>query len=224
VTAGLTLNSINSQTSGSVTSTLKSYTDYYQIHGTLGAMPEGGHGGPRGEPYIVDGITLSQNGYETTVPLSQTPIGESTSDSVAGGATVNGRWTIKGAYFMMKVGPALRAQFTDRWELTASAGFAGAYAGSTFSGAETFSVAGLPDGTSAGVPELLQSTATEFLMGYYADLTIEWAANDRTAVFGGVSAQQLSDYEQKLSSVTGQLARIDLGMAVGVRGGISIRF
>lgn len=225
VTTGLTLSSISSQTSGSVTSTLNSHTDYYLIHGTLPTeLPTGGHGGPSSAPYIVDGVIVSADGLETTVPLSQTPDAVSDNSTTPGGATVNGRWTIKGAYFMMKVGPSIRAQFTDRWELTASAGFAGAYAGSTYTGAETFTVEGLPEGSVAGVQDIQQSNATEFLMGYYADVTIEWAANDRTAFFGGLSAQQLGDYEQSLSSQTGQLARIDLGTAVGVRGGISIRF
>jgi len=221
ITTGLTLNSISSQTSGSVIATLNSHTDYYGIHGTLGEFPEGGHGGPTGVPYIVDGVIVSPAGMETTVPVSQTPDAVSTDNSVAGGATVNGRWTVKGAYFMMKLGPSIRAQFNDRWEMTASAGFAGAYAGSTYTSAETFTVEGLPEGQLPGVQDILQSEETAFLTGYYADLTIEWAANDRTGLFGGVTAQQLSDYEQKLGDRT---ARIDLGTAVGIRGGITIKF
>jgi len=224
VTTGLTLNSISSQTSGTVTATLNSRTDYYAIDGgTLGTVPEGGLGGPTGVPYVVDGIIISPSGMETTIPLSQTPDAVSDSTSTPGGATVNGRWNIKGAYFMLKFGPSIRAQFTDRWEMTASAGVAGAYAGSTYTGAETFALAGLPDGQVPGVQEIKQSNTSEFLTGYYADLTIEFAANDRTGLFGGVTAQQFGDYEQTLAS-TGQMARIDLGSAVGVRGGVSIRF
>ena len=219
---GLTLNSINSQSSGSVLATLNSRTDYYQIKGTLPSeFPTGGHGGPTGGPYIVDGVILNESGMETTVPISQTPDADSDENAVAGGATVNGRWDVKGAYFMLKLGPSIRAQFSDRWEMTASAGFAGAYAGSTFTSAETFTLEGLPEGQVPGVQDVLQSEETAFLTGYFADLTIEWAANDRTGLFGGVTAQQLSDYEQKLGDRT---ARVDLGTAVGVRGGITIKF
>ena len=221
LTAGVTLNSISSQTSGSVTSTLNSHTDYYAIHGTLGTVPEGGLGGPTGVPYVVDGVIISPSGLETTVPLNQTQDGNSTNNSVAGGATVNGRWTVKGAYFMMKLGPSIHAQFNDRWEMTASAGFAGAYAGTTYTAAESFSVAALPTTVVAGVQDVQQSTDTAFLSGYYADLTIQWAANDRTGLFGGVTAQQLSSYTQKVADRT---ALIDLGTAVGVRGGITIKF
>lgn len=219
---GITLSSIKSETVGAVTSTLNSRTDYYAIHGTLGTVPEGGLGGPSGVPYIVDGVIVSPSGLETTVPLSQTPDESLTSHtSTPGGATVNGRWTVKGAYFMMKVGPVLRAQFNDHWQMTASAGFAGAYAGTTYTSIETFAVAGLPEGQTPGVQDPQQSNATKFLTGYYADLIIEWAANDRTGLFGGVTAQQLSAYEQQLADRT---ARIDLGTAVGIRGGISIKF
>lgn len=219
---GITLNSISSQTSGSVTSTLNSHTDYYALHGTLPAtFPVGGHGGPTGIPYIVDGVIINDSGLETTVPVSQTPDGGSDDNAVAGGATVNGRWTVKGAYFMLKLGPSIRAQFNDRWEMTASAGFAGAYAGSTYTSAETFSVEGLPEGQIPGVQDVVQSEKTAFLTGYFADLTIEWAANDRTGIFGGVTAQQLSNYEQTLGE---RIARVDLGTAVGIRGGITIKF
>lgn len=222
LTTGITLNSINGQASGAVTSTLNSHTDYYAIDGgSLGTVPEGGLGGPSGAPYVVDGVIISPSGLETTIPLNQTPDANSTNNSVAGGATVNGRWTVKGAYFMMKVGPSIRAQFSDRWEMTASAGFAGAYAGTTYTAAETFTVASLPTSQTAGVPTPQQSSETAFLSGYYADLTIEWAANERTNLFGGLTAQQLSSYEQKVAERT---ALIDLGTAVGVRGGISIKF
>jgi hypothetical protein len=40
-------------------------------------------------------------------------------------------------------------------------------------------------------------------------------------IFGGFSAQQLSDYEQKLGD---RRAKIDIGNSVGIRGGVSIRF
>lgn len=221
LTTGLTLNSISSQSSGAVTSTLNSHTDYYLIHGTLGTVPEAGLGGPSGAPYIVDGVTISPSGLETTVPLNQTQDATSKDNSVAGGATVNGRWTVKGAYFMVKLGPSIHAQFTDHWEMTASAGFAGAYAGSTYTATEALTVAGLPSTQIAGIQDPVQSNETAFLSGYYADLTIQWAANERTGLFGGVTAQQLSSYEQKVGERT---ALIDLGTAVGVRGGITIKF
>jgi hypothetical protein len=62
---------------------------------------------------------------------------------------------------------------------------------------------------------------TKFLNGYYADLNLEWAANERTGLFGGFTAQKFDGYDQQ---VNGRTARIDLGSSVGLRGGVSIRF
>lgn len=66
-----------------------------------------------------------------------------------------------------------------------------------------------------------QNSESKFLPGYYADVNVEWRANQTTGLFGGVSVQQLGDYDQ---TVGGRTAKIDLGNAVGIRGGISIRF
>jgi hypothetical protein len=134
---------------------------------------------------------------------------------------VDGRWNIKGAYFMMKLGPTLHVQFSDTWEMTASAGFAGAYAGTTYTAAENFKVTGLPDEITPGVTDVQQSTVAKFVTGYYADLTVEWEANERTGLFGGITAQQLGAYDQ---TVAERVARVDLGSAVGIRGGVSISF
>ncbi len=155
-------------------------------------------------------------GYETTVPLNQTPDESlTTNTSTPGGATVDGRWAIKGAYLMVKLGPSFHVQFNDHWEMSGSAGFAGAYAGSTYSAVETFTVADLPtDGTAtAGVQGIEESAANKFVTGYYADLTIQWTANETTGIYGGVTAQQLSSYEQMVAERT---AKIDLGSTVGV--------
>jgi len=218
-TGGATINSISGQTSGSVTATLNSHTDYYLLHGTPDLAPTGG---PTFGPYVVNGVLVNESGMETTVPVNQTPDESlSTNSATPGGVTVDGRWTVKGAYFMVKLGPSLRAQFNDHWEMTASAGFAGAYAGTTYTAAENFSLSSLPAEVTPGVTDIQQSTTAKFLTGYYADLTVEWAANERTGLFGGITAQQLSDYDQMVAE---RVARVDLGSAIGIRGGVSISF
>ena len=118
------------------------------------------------------------------------------------------------------VGPTVRTQLTDRIGITASAGFAAAYAGPRYTVLETFKVPGMGD-LELKVEDPVGSTQTKFLSGYYADLTVDFLANDRTGLFGGVTAQQLDSYDQQLSNRT---AKIDLGAAVGIRGGVSIRF
>ena len=153
------------------------------------------------------------------MPLAALP-GSSTSSQVVGGTTVNGNWQVKGAYFLMRLGPSVRAQLTQRLGLSASLGVAGAYTGSTYSVIESFAA---PDsgGATISTPDPEKSSTSEFLSGYYADINLDWAVSERTGFFGGLSAQQLGDYDQVLN---GRTAHIDLGNSVGVRGGISIKF
>ncbi|AOS45364.1 hypothetical protein Verru16b_02445 [Lacunisphaera limnophila] len=225
VAAGIALNDISNKAAGTVTSTLRTYTDYYSLNGASAPLNQ------LDNPYVetvfdTDGDGFA-NAYETTVKLNAVPDASKSTDVLtAGGATVTGRWQIKGAYFLVKLGPTVRAQITDRFGITASAGFAGAYAGTRYSASEKFFVAELPgveletqDPVTGA--DTIDSTETKFLTGYYADLNLEWDTNGTLGLFGGVTAQQLDSYDQKLGDRT---AKIDLGSAVGLRGGVSIRF
>lgn len=221
VNAGITLNGINSKVAGTVTSTLRTYTDYYLIPGTQKPIL------PYSAPFTIpllnsDGISVNDNGLEITIPISALPDATKTTlTDLAGGASINGRWQVKGAYFMVKLGPTLRTRLSDSFTLTASAGFAGAYAGTRYSVFESFTVGTGATAIELTVDEPEGSTETQFMTGYYADLSLDWAANDRTGLFGGVTTQQLGNYSQTLG---GRTARIDLGATVGLRGGVSIKF
>jgi hypothetical protein len=219
VMGGVALNGINSKTAGSVTSTLNARTDYYSLAG--GAVPQAPYQAPSFDDYLTStGEVLRTDGLETTVPISAVPDAH-IETSTPGGATVVGNWQVKGAYFMVRVGPTLRTQLSPRFGISASFGLAGAYAGSTYSVVEAFQVPDLPDlkvGTTAGTEANRDS---KFLAGYYADLNFEWAASERTGLFTGVTAQQFDGYDQE---VGGRTARIDLGSAVGLRGGVNIKF
>lgn len=217
--AGLALNGINNKTSGSVLSTLHAVTDYYSLNGQ--AAPAAPYNTSTAAiDYTGSDGQVYQQGYETTVPLGAVPVGERETNDAVGGTTVNGVWQVKGAYFLMRFGPSLRAQITERLGLNASLGVAGAYAGSTYSVVESFAVPNVADLTLS-TPDPEQSSKSKFLNGFYADLNLEWMATERTGLFGGVSAQQLGEYDQTLN---GRTAHIDLGSSVGIRGGISIKF
>ena len=230
-TTGVSLNDINSKANGSILATLRTNTDLYSLNGlplpplvtttdsTTGAITTSAYVAP-GFANLTDntGALIAANGLETTTPINQTPASSSTS-AVVGGTTVNGNWKLRGSYFMVKVGPSLRGQLTERLGFNASLGVAGAYAGTRYSVVETFTV---PDvGRTATTPETEFSDATKFLSGFYADLNLEWAANEVTGLFAGLTAQKFGDYNQ---SVGGRTAHVDLGSTVGLRGGISIRF
>jgi len=229
LSTGLALNDINSKSAGTVSSTLHTYTDVYSYTVQGGeAITLSNVTNPSYAPfYDANGNVISTNGVETTVPLNAVPDpSKSTATDVVGGANVAGKWQVKGAYFMVKVGPSLRTQLTTHLGLTASAGLAGAYAGTRYTASESFSVAAIPDVTMALInsddnTDVISSTAAKFVTGYYADLNLEWAANDTVGVFGGLTTQKLSSYQQKLGD---RVAKVDIGSAVGIRGGISVRF
>lgn len=217
LSAGLAINDINAKTGGTVTSTLVKHTDFFEFVGT--PPPTGTRNGPTfGELRDSNNNVVNAFGLETTVPLRDTPsAGMSTDSTTAGGAAVQGNWQIKGAYAMIRLGPTLRTQFGENFGLSASIGVAGAYAGSRYSVVESLT---MPD-VAEPVTTIEESTASKFLTGYYADLSLDWVANERTGLFAGVTMQQFGDYDQ---AVGGRTAKIDLGNSVGLRGGISVKF
>ncbi len=220
VTTGISLNDINSKVSGDVRSTLHTYTDFYSLNGLPAPVTSltDTYTAPKLIDFTNPAGDLMTLGFETTTPLSAGPVGSlSTSSALVGGATVNGNWQVKGAYFMVKVGPSLRTQLTERLGLTASLGLAGAYAGTNYSATESFKSPEVA--TEVSITEV--SATSKFLSGLYADLNLEWLSNERTGLFGGLTAQKFDGYDQ---TVGGRTARIDLGSTVGIRGGISVKF
>jgi len=221
MSTGISLTGINGKTAGEVRSTLRTNTDFFSLNGLT--APVASLDQPYQAPSFSDqldaqGVVVLSGAVETTVPLGATPV-DHVETAAPGAATVHGNWQVKGAYFMVKLGPSVHAQLTDRFGLTASLGLAGAYAGTNYSAAESFEIPVI--GGTLQTPDPTQSNASEFLGGYYADVNLEWAVNDRTGLFGGFTAQKLGDYEQTLGTRT---ARVDLGSTVGLRAGVSIRF
>lgn len=211
-TAGIAMNTMNAKAGGTVQATLMKRSDYYTIVGTL---PTGSFGGPTFGYYPAN-PTPSNTNLETTAPVVYDPVEEGT-PSVVRNVDVQGNWQVKGAYFMIRVGPSLRTQLTQRIGLSASAGVAGAYAGSRYTVVEQIEIPEL-DGP---IIDQRWDADSKVLAGFYADLNLDWAATERTGLFAGVSMQQFGTYEM---SVAGRTATIDLGNAIGLRGGISVRF
>ncbi|HEX7632279.1 MAG TPA: hypothetical protein VF388_09105 [Lacunisphaera sp.] len=222
---GIALNGINSKVSGSVLATLNTRTDIYSLNGQAAingsTPPTAPYAGVTAfGNYITSVGTTATNGQETGVPINSVP-DQTVTTSTPGGINVDGRWQIKGAYYMMRLGPSVRAQLSSHLGLTASAGLAGAYAGTTYSVAERFQVPDVADTFVGGTSGVQESHTTKFLTGYFADFNLEWAASERTGLFTGITAQKFDGYNQE---VGGRTARIDLGSAVGLRGGISFKF
>jgi hypothetical protein len=214
---GLALNPVNAKIGGNVRSTLAVYSDYFRLSGPVA---DGVLGGPTFADFnpAVDGDDQSR---ETTVPISATPVtgipGGGQTTTLAGGANVLGNWQVKGAYFMLRFGPQLRTQLTERFGLSAGVGVAGAYSGTRYSVFESITV---PDITEP-ITEERADVASKLLSGLYADVNVDWAATERTGLFAGASMQQFGSYDQ---SVGGRTAKVELGNSLGIRGGINYKF
>ena len=218
---GIALNGINNKIGADTLATLRTNTNFYSLNGQAApaTSPATPYTGPSfGDLTDVAGNVLIASGSETTTPIAATPDDTlSTSTAVTGGTTVHGNYQVRGAYFFVKLGPSIRTQLTERLGLSASLGLAGAYAGSRYSAVESFEIPEI--GSTRSTTE--QSNASKFLRGYYADFNVEWFANERTGLFGGISAQKFDEYDQ---TVGGRTAHIDLGSSVGIRGGITVKF
>ncbi|ATC65626.1 hypothetical protein CMV30_17675 [Nibricoccus aquaticus] len=133
------------------------------------------------------------------------------------GANVDGYWQIKGAYYMLRLGPIVRVPIAKKWTVSASAGGALAFVGSRFLVDEYIE---LPDviGTIR-----FQGEGEEKAMvgGYYADVNIERWLTVRTGFFAGYSVEKMGNYTHEFA---GRKADVDLGTSGGFRLGIITRF
>lgn len=216
--AGVTLNDINNKARGTVLATLHTNTDFYSLNGKPAPAVPGGTA--YADFKDAAGNVLTSSGLEITTPLAAVAdTSLSTSTTTPGGVSVTGRWQLRGEYLMLRLGPSLHSQLTDRLGLNASLGVALGYAGTRYTADESMAVPGLPDVTIDTGTEV--STATKLVSGYFADFSMEWAANERTGIYGGLGTQKLSDYQQ---TVGGRTARVDIGSAMALRGGINIKF
>jgi hypothetical protein len=134
-----------------------------------------------------------------------------------GAADVTGYWQIKGAYYLLRVGPTARFEIAKNWTVSVSAGAAGAFVGSRFIADEYIT---LPD-VDGQIRTREEGEKKAFVGGYYADVNIERWLTVRTGFFLGYGTEKLGDYTQELR---GRKAEIDLGSSSGFRFGIITRF
>jgi hypothetical protein len=215
ITGSMGLTDFNRKTSGQVRSTLNVQTDYYRVHG--GVIPDAPYTAASFRDLLdSNGNLVTPSGYETSTLLDTTSTGRETV-STAGAAVIDGDWKIKGSYYIMRMGPSLRAHLSERIALSVSAGFAGAYVGSTYTAAESL----LIPGATRSVDVQEEEDASEFIAGYYAEALAEFWFTRRTGIYAGVTYESFGDYEQVLGSRT---AAIDIGGSAGFRLGITTRF
>jgi hypothetical protein len=214
--AGIGLTDINVKANATVRSNLHVRTDRFTSVSGIGTptIPVDPYTGPTFNPNTSGSIP---NAFETTTVLSNNPLYQR-EDSYANGATVLGNWQIKGAYYLIKLGPSLRYNFNDHIAVSASAGFAGAYVGTIYRVDERLL------GTTAPGQLMIQdeNETKDFVMGYYGTLNVEYWVTQRTGFFVGVTYEDMGEFKQ--DPLRERTAKIDIGNGTGFRFGISTRF
>jgi hypothetical protein len=218
------ISDINAKTRDTIRARLDVITDHYSLRGAT--APTAPYTAPVTETVIdvVDDPATEVNEArshveERTVPLGSEPTSRTTS-SIVNGAQVDGYWQLKGAYYMIRVGPNVRVPITRRITASASAGLASAYVSTKYIAEETM-VFGDERG-SFGFREGDDLDAeTGFVHGFYADVNVEYWLSGRTGFFAGGTYEKLGSYEQ---SLRGRTAKVDVGGGAGFRFGIITRF
>ncbi|MBX3737183.1 MAG: hypothetical protein KF715_10865 [Candidatus Didemnitutus sp.] len=223
---GAGLNTLNAKTTGSIAVTLRTITDTYSL---LGAAPPGGdpadssstgYTAPSTTTQTVtnaDGTTSSQT-INTTTHLASTP--ESRVETVTpDGATVNGLWQIKGAYFGLRAGPWLRWQPNERFSMRFALGGTVSVVGLRLRYAETLDIPNLTTPVEAGDES---NSSTQAQVGVFGGIDAEWWMSERTGFFGSAS-YEISHREGDLA-LGGRSALVKLSTGLGIRSGLSFKF
>lgn len=221
IIAGVGLNDISSSMSGAVKADLTTVTDTYSLFGQIPpAAPYSSSANSTTTVTVTNGDgTTSSDTSDTSVLLGNRPVDRSTSVT-SDSTSVRNRWKLKGAYFTSRVGPSLTMQFTSRLKASVSAGLAVVYAGTTYSVDEAF----LPE-TGAEITDSMKDEASKFLVGYYADATLQFDATERTGFYVGAVYQATGSYDQTIASTNANYStKIDLNNLNGLRAGMTFRF
>jgi hypothetical protein len=219
IIAAVGVNDIASSLNGAVNARLTTITDTYSIFGQL--PPAAPYSAPSTTTSSVtnsDG-TVSSDTADTTTLLGNRPVDRSTTNTIDS-TSVRNRWKLKGAYYTLRAGPSLSIPFTTRLRASVSAGLAIVYAGSTYSVDESF----LPD-TGAEIKDSVSDDTTKFLVGYYADATLQFDVTERTGFYAGAVYQATGSYNQTVAGANANYqTKVDLNNLNGLRAGMTFRF
>jgi len=219
IIAGVSVNDISSSLNDLVQARLTTVTDTYNLFGRL--PPAAPYSAPSTITTSVtnaDGTTSSDSA-DTTTLLGNRPLDRSTSTSV-NSTSVRNRWKVKGAYYTMRAGPMLTYQITTRLKAQVSAGLAIVYAGSTYTVDEAFT----PE-TGAEITSNSTDEASKYLLGYYADATLQFDVTERTGFYVGAIYQANGSYDQAIATATANyVTKVDLDGLNGLRAGMTFRF
>lgn len=229
--ASVGINDINAKMSGEVRSTLHIMTQKFSLAGQPAPTRPDDPTTPDvvespypytapvyGPIYGSDGTTvISTLGKELTTPLTVTPEGQPVDQTIPGGALVKGYWQVKGAYYLLRLGPSFRWQIHRRFSLSGSVGVAGAYLGSVYKAEEEM----IDPEVKYHPGYKAELRMRKFMPGYYGELNAEFWMTYRTGLFVGGVFEKVGDYEQTLANRT---AKVEVGSGLAYRFGVVHRF
>jgi hypothetical protein len=216
LTASIGLTDIRAESSGRIVANLVTLSDVYQLFGNAPLAP---YLAPTFENLFDDvGNLVLEDGVETTVPL-QDVTADRRYSTTPDGALVDGEYELTGAYYSMRIGPQLRAHINDSFAVVASAGLLGAYVGTDYNVTETLDMGAYDINNPITITETAEHT--ELLLGYYAEVALEYWLTERTSIFLGAAYESIDDYMQALR---GRTAFVQIGENLVLRVGLITRF
>lgn len=133
-----------------------------------------------------------------------------------GGRHLAGRWEYDGQFIPVSGGLYFETQIAGRLNGIVSAGMLAMFVVSEFEYRETSTLAGLAPRTSQG-----RDSGTDFIIGGFAQLGIDWALGEKISLVGSARWQPTESFHY---GTDGRRVDIDFTSAFAVHGGFSVRF
>lgn len=137
-------------------------------------------------------------------------------ETLTGGATINGWRRLDADLFAFKVGPYIEVPLSRRWTLDFRGGLAVVLVNSEFSYEETTTISGLGEHTSSA-----HGSGSDLLVGAYAGGDVSYSFSQAFAAFAGAQYQNVGEYSQNLN---GRKAVLDLSKSIFVTIGLSYSY
>lgn len=136
--------------------------------------------------------------------------------TATGASAITGSRNLESDLYGLRLGPFVEIPVTKRLDLEIGAGFALAYAASSYTLAETVTIAGVGTQVNNG-----RSSNRDVLFGSYLRGQAALRLNDRLRLFGGAELNNLQNIDQ---SAAGATATLNLKKSVFLNVGISLDF
>ena len=147
--------------------------------------------------------------------IGATPVSSKTTTS-SDGSSSTGHRNFDANLWGLRVGPYLEYPVSQKFNISISGGFAGAFVDAKADWSESLSIAGVAGPKVSG-----KGTDTDFLIGAYIAGNAGYAFDEHWSVVGSVQFQYLEDYSSKFG---GRTVSMDLAHGIFVTIGVGYSF